>query len=396
MPLVYTLSDMEREGIRVKAEELKAYGSQLEGRIEELEQMIYEAAGEKFNINSPKQLGVGLFEKLQLPHGKKTKTGYSTAAEVLEKLAPEFPIVSEILEYRQMTKLKSTYADGLANFISSDGRIHGKFHQTITATGRISSTDPNLQNIPIRMELGRLIRKVFVPDEGFVFLDADYSQIELRVLAHLSDDEKLIEAYRNAQDIHTITASQVFHVAPEEVTPLLRRNAKAVNFGIVYGISSFGLSQDLSITRREAQEYIEQYFKTYPGIKRFLDQAVEEAKEKGFVTTMFGRRRPVPELKSSNFMQRSFGERVAMNAPIQGTAADIIKIAMNRVNEWLRSRHMKSRLILQVHDELLVETAVDELEEVREMMVREMQNAAELKVRLEVDIHDGKNWYEAK
>ena len=396
MPLVYTLSDMEREGIRVKAEELKAYGSQLEGRIEELEQMIYEAAGEKFNINSPKQLGVVLFEKLQLPHGKKTKTGYSTAAEVLEKLAPEFPIVSEILEYRQMTKLKSTYADGLANFISSDGRIHGKFHQTITATGRISSTDPNLQNIPIRMELGRLIRKVFVPDEGFVFLDADYSQIELRVLAHLSDDEKLIEAYRNAQDIHTITASQVFHVAPEEVTPLLRRNAKAVNFGIVYGISSFGLSQDLSITRKEAQEYIEQYFKTYPGIKRFLDQVVEEAKEKGFVTTMFGRRRPVPELKSSNFMQRSFGERVAMNAPIQGTAADIIKIAMNRVNEWLRSRHMKSRLILQVHDELLVETAVDELEEVREMMVREMQNAAELKVRLEVDIHDGKNWYEAK
>ncbi len=396
MPLVFTLSDMERAGIRVRAEELQAYGEQLTGRIQELEQTIYEAAGEQFNINSPKQLGVILFEKLQLPHGKKTKTGYSTAADVLERLAEEFPIVSEILEYRQMTKLKSTYADGLANYISADGRIHGKFNQTITATGRISSTEPNLQNIPVRMELGRLIRKVFVPDDGFVFLDADYSQIELRVLAHFSDDENLIQAYREAQDIHTMTASQVFHVAPEEVTPLLRRNAKAVNFGIVYGISSFGLSQDLSITRREAQEYIEQYFHTFPGIKRFLDRTVAEAKENGYVTTMFGRRRPVPELKSSNFMQRSFGERVAMNAPIQGTAADIIKIAMNRVNEWLRSRHMRSRLILQVHDELLVETAKEELDEVREMMLREMQHAAELKVRLEVDIHAGSNWYEAK
>ncbi len=396
MPLVYTLYHMQEEGIRIQAEELKEYGQQLVGRIEELEQKIYDAAGESFNINSPKQLGVILFEKLQLPHGKKTKTGYSTAADVLDKLAVEYPIVSDILEYRQMTKLKSTYADGLANFIAPDGRIHGKFHQTITSTGRISSTDPNLQNIPIRMELGRLIRKVFVPEDGFVFLDADYSQIELRVLAHLSDDDMLIQAYQDAQDIHTITASQVFHVAPEEVTPLLRRNAKAVNFGIVYGISSFGLSQDLSISRKEAQEYIEQYFKTYPGIKRFLDRAVEEAKEKGYVTTMFGRRRPVPELHSSNFMQRSFGERVAMNAPIQGTAADIIKIAMNRVDGWLRSHQMRSRLILQVHDELLVETAVEELDEVREMMAREMQHAADMKVRLEVDIHDGKNWYEAK
>lgn len=396
MPLVFTLHDMEREGIRVQADELKAYGEQLTGRIEELERKIYEQAGESFNINSPKQLGVILFEKLELPHGKKTKTGYSTAADVLDKLAPEYPIVSDILEYRQMTKLKSTYADGLANYIASDGRIHGKFHQTITATGRISSTEPNLQNIPIRMELGRMIRKVFVPEEGFVFLDADYSQIELRVLAHLSDDEMLIQAYQDAQDIHTITASQVFHVAPEAVTPLLRRNAKAVNFGIVYGISSFGLSQDLSITRKEAQEYIEQYFKTYPGIKRFLDTAVEDAKKNGYVTTMFGRRRPVPELQSSNFMQRSFGERVAMNAPIQGTAADIIKIAMNRVNEYLRSHNMRSRLILQVHDELLVETAREELDEVRAIMVREMQNAAQMKVRLEVDIHDGKNWYEAK
>ncbi len=396
LPLIYTLADMEKEGIRVKAEELKAYGERLTGKIEELEQKIYESAGETFNINSPKQLGVILFEKLMLPHGKKTKTGYSTAADVLEKLAPSYPIVSDILEYRQMTKLKSTYADGLANYISKDGRIHGKFHQTITATGRISSTEPNLQNIPIRMELGRLIRKVFVPDEGFVFLDADYSQIELRVLAHLSDDDKLIQAYKDAQDIHTITASQVFHVKPEEVTPLLRRNAKAVNFGIVYGISSFGLSQDLSITRKEAQEYIEQYFKTYPGIKQFLDRMVEDAKKNGYVTTMFGRRRPVPELGASNFMQRSFGERVAMNAPIQGTAADIIKIAMNRVNECLRKNGMRSRLILQVHDELLVETAQEELEEVRAIMIREMQNAAQMKVRLEVDIHEGKDWYEAK
>lgn len=396
MPLVFTLADMEREGICVRAEELKTYGEQLTDRIIELEKLIFQAAGENFNINSPKQLGVILFEKLQLPHGKKTKTGYSTAADVLEKLAGEYPIVSDILEYRQMTKLKSTYADGLANYISEDGRIHGKFHQTITATGRISSTEPNLQNIPVRMELGRLIRKVFVPEEGFVFLDADYSQIELRVLAHFSADEMLIQAYQDAQDIHTITASQVFHVGVDEVTPLLRRNAKAVNFGIVYGISSFGLSQDLSITRKEAQEYIEQYFKTYPGIKKFLDDTVEKAKKDGYVTTLFGRRRPMPELKSSNFMQRSFGERVAMNAPIQGTAADIIKIAMNRVNESLRSRKMRSRLVLQVHDELLVETAAEELEEVREIVRSEMQNAAQLKVRLEVDIHDGKNWYEAK
>ncbi len=396
MPLAFTLADMEREGIRVQAQELKDYGERLTGRIKELEASICEQAGETFNINSPKQLGTILFEKLQLPHGKKTKTGYSTAANVLEGLAEDYPIVSDILEYRQLTKLKSTYADGLAGYISEDGRIHGKFHQTITATGRISSTEPNLQNIPIRMELGRLIRKVFVPDEGYVFLDADYSQIELRVLAHFSNDEDLIRAYQDAQDIHTATASKVFHVAPEDVTPQLRRNAKAVNFGIVYGISSFGLSQNLSITRREAQEYIEQYFKTYPGIKRFLDQAVEDAKKNGYVTTMFGRRRPMPELQSSNFMQRSFGERVAMNAPIQGTAADIIKIAMNRVNTCLRSRHMKSRLILQVHDELLVEAAAEELDEVRDIMVREMQNAASLRVKLEVDIHDGKNWYEAK
>lgn len=396
MPLVFTLDDMEKEGILVKAEELKIYGEQLQVRIGELEQKIYDQAGETFNINSPKQLGVILFEKMGMPGGKKTKTGYSTAADVLDKLAPDYPFVADILEYRQLTKLKSTYADGLAAYIGEDGRIRSNFNQTITATGRISSTEPNLQNIPVRMELGRLIRKVFVPKEGYVFLDADYSQIELRVLAHLSGDEMLIQAYREAQDIHRITASQVFHIPFDEVTPLQRRNAKAVNFGIVYGISSFGLSQDLSITRKEAAQYIEQYFATYPKIKQYLDGEVEKAKKDGYITTMFGRRRPVPELKSSNFMQRSFGERVAMNSPIQGTAADIIKIAMIRVNQALREANFKSRLILQVHDELLIETAKEELEEVSRILEREMRQAAQLAVPLEVDMHTGNNWYEAK
>jgi len=396
MPLVFTLYHMERNGVKVEGEALKIYGEQLGGRIVELEKEIYELAGESFNINSPKQLGVILFEKMGLKGGKKTKTGYSTAADVLEKLAPDYPVVSKILEYRQLTKLKSTYADGLAVFIGEDGRIHGKFNQTITATGRISSTEPNLQNIPVRMELGRLIRKVFIPEEGYVFLDADYSQIELRVLAHCSGDKELIQAYREARDIHRITASQVFHTPFEEVTPLQRRNAKAVNFGIVYGISSFGLSQDLSITRKEAAEYIERYFETYPGIKRFLDDTVAHAKEMGFVVTLFGRRRPVPELVSSNFMQRQFGERVAMNAPIQGTAADIMKIAMIRVDKELRERKMKSRLVLQVHDELLIETWKEELEEVKEILKTCMEEAASLDVPLEVDMHTGENWYEAK
>ena len=396
MPLVFTLDDMEKEGILVKGEELKLYGEKLEVRIRELEEKIYEEAGETFNINSPKQLGVILFEKMQMPGGKKTKTGYSTAADVLDKLAPDYPFVADILEYRQLTKLKSTYADGLAGYIGEDGRIHSTFNQTITATGRISSTEPNLQNIPVRMELGRLIRKVFVPRDGFVFLDADYSQIELRVLAHLSGDEMLIKAYREAQDIHRMTASQVFHIPFDEVTPLQRRNAKAVNFGIVYGISSFGLSQDLSITRKEAADYIEKYFATYPKIKSYLDGEVEKAKADGYSITMFGRRRPVPELKSSNFMQRSFGERIAMNSPIQGTAADIIKIAMIRVNQALRSEHLRSRLVLQVHDELLIETAKEEVEEVSAILEREMRQAADLSVPLEVDMHTGENWYEAK
>lgn len=395
IPLAFTLYDMEKAGIRAEGEALKTYGEQLQVRITELEKEIYQQAGEAFNINSPKQLGVILFEKLQLPGGKKTKTGYSTAADVLEKLAPEAPIVNDILEYRQLTKLKSTYADGLAVCIGPDGRIHSTFNQTITATGRISSTEPNLQNIPIRMELGRLIRKVFVPKEGCVFIDADYSQIELRVLAHLSGDERLIQAYREAQDIHRITASQVFHVPFDEVTPLQRRNAKAVNFGIVYGISSFGLSQDLSITRKEASDYIEKYFETYPGIKEFLDGTVAKAKEEGYVTTMFGRRRPVPELKSSNFMQRSFGERVAMNAPIQGTAADIIKIAMVRVNQRLKTEGLQARLLLQVHDELLIEAPEEEVEAVCRLLRQEMKGAADLAVSLEVDMNTGKNWYEA-
>lgn len=396
MPLVFTLADMEKEGILACGDALSEYGDKLAVRIAELEKQIYEAAGETFNINSPKQLGSILFEKLEMPYGKKTKTGYSTAADVLERLAPEYPIVADILEYRQLAKLKSTYADGLVNYIKEDGRIHTSFNQTITATGRLSSTEPNLQNIPMRIELGRLIRKAFLPREGFIFVDSDYSQIELRVLAHMSGDEKLIEAYQKAQDIHRITASQVFHIPFDEVTDLQRRNAKAVNFGIVYGISSFGLSQDLSISKKEAADYIERYFETYPKIKSFLDGLVAEAKEKGYVTTMFGRRRPVPELSSSNFMQRSFGERIAMNSPIQGTAADIIKIAMIRVHDRLLKEGFKSRLILTVHDELLVETAVEEKEKVRSLLEEEMRHAAELDVALEVDTHEGGNWYEAK
>jgi DNA polymerase-1 len=302
-----------------------------------------------------------------------------------------------ILEYRQLTKLKSTYADGLAAYIDpKDERIHGRFNQTITATGRISSTEPNLQNIPVRMELGRMIRKVFVPEPGRIFVNADYSQIELRVLAHMAGDEHLIQAYKDARDIHALTASQVFHVPLDEVTPLQRRNAKAVNFGIVYGISSFGLSQDLSITRKEADQYIQKYFETYPGIKHFLDKAVSDAKEKGYAVTLYGRRRPVPELASKNFIQRSFGERVAMNSPIQGTAADIIKIAMIRVSERLHRENLKSRLILQIHDELLIEAEMDEVDQVKNLLVEEMENAASLSVPLTVDMNSGDNWYVLK
>ena len=395
MPLSLVLYHMEKEGVMVKREELKLYAEALGERIQQLEESIYEQAGERFNINSPKQLGEFLFEHMGIPGGKKTKTGYSTAAEVLEKLAPEYPLVNDILEYRGLTKLKSTYAEGLVQYIGTDGRIHTNFNQAITATGRISSTEPNLQNIPMRMELGRKIRKVFIPRSGCVLMDADYSQIELRVLAHMSGDEELIRAYKMEQDIHRITASKVFNTPFEEVTDLQRRNAKAVNFGIVYGISSFGLSQDLSITRKEAAEYIEQYFATYPKVKIYLEQLVKDAKESGYITTMFGRRRPIPELSSSNFMQRSFGERVAMNSPIQGTAADIIKIAMIKVWKKLKEEGLKSKLILQVHDELLIETYEDEVEKVKKILQENMQQAAELSVKLEVDLHVGKNWYEA-
>ncbi len=396
MPLSLVLYDMEKEGILVKPEELKAYGERLSGRIAELETKIYEEAGKEFNLNSPKQLGEILFEEMHLPGGKKTKTGYSTAADVLEKMAPDYPIVADILEYRGLAKLKSTYADGLASCIKEDGRIHTSFNQTITATGRISSTEPNLQNIPMRMELGRQIRKVFVPKEGYEFTDADYSQIELRVLAHMSKDEKLIDAYRKEEDIHRITASQVFHVPFEEVTDLQRRNAKAVNFGIIYGISSFGLSQDLSISKKEAAAYMEQYFETYPKIKDFIDGLVEEARKTGYAVTLFGRRRPIPELSSNNFMQRSFGERIAMNSPIQGTAADIIKIAMINVWKSLRDEELSSRLLLQVHDELLIETAKDEEEQVKRILEKGMKGAADLAVELAIDMHTGENWYEAK
>lgn len=395
MPLSLVLYEMEQEGVAVRREELKHYGDALTDRIQELEQSIHEQAGCAFNINSPKQLGEILFDQMQLPGGKKTKTGYSTAADVLEKLAPEHPIIADILEYRGLTKLKSTYADGLAEYIDAGGRIHTNFNQTITATGRISSTEPNLQNIPMRMELGRRIRKVFVPREGCVLTDADYSQIELRVLAHMSGDEELIQAYHMDQDIHRITASKVFKTPFEEVTDLQRRNAKAVNFGIVYGISSFGLSQDLSISKKEAAEYIEQYFATYPKVKEYLDRLVADAKEKGYITTMYGRRRPIPELSSSNFMQRSFGERVAMNSPIQGTAADIIKIAMIRVWKELRRAGLNSRLILQVHDELVIETRREEMEQVCQILEESMKQAAQLAVPLEVDLHTGENWYEA-
>ena len=395
MPLVYTLFDMELQGIAMDAQALLQFGSKLSVRIDELEKSIYEQAGEEFNINSPKQLGVILFEKLGIEGGKKTKTGYSTAADVLEELSATNPIISDILEYRQLAKLKSTYADGLAACVDSDGRIRSTFMQTVTATGRISSTEPNLQNIPIRMELGREIRKVFYPAENCVFLDADYSQIELRVLAHMSGDENLIGAFTAGQDIHRSTASLVFNTPFDQVTDLQRRRAKAVNFGIVYGISAFGLAKDIGVGRKEAQEYIDNYFKAYPKMHEFLEGLKEEGKSKGYVTTLYGRRRPIPELSSSNFMTRQFGERVAMNSPIQGTAADIIKIAMVNVHDRLLKEGLKSKLLLQVHDELLVETLESERAQVEKLIAEEMENAASLAVQLEIDMNSGKTWADA-
>lgn len=396
LPTVYVLEHMEKEGIRVDAEALKEYGDMLGEKIDALEGSIYEKAGMEFNINSPRQLGEVLFEKLGLPGAKKTKTGYSTNVDVLNKLKNDYPIVADVLEYRQVAKLKSTYADGLSAFIKEDGRIHGTFNQTITATGRISSTEPNLQNIPMRTKLGREIRKVFIPKDGYVFVDADYSQIELRVLAHFSGDEKLIAAYHADQDIHALTASQVFRVPIGEVDDQMRRNAKAVNFGIVYGISAFGLAEDLNLSRKEASAYIDNYFATYPGVKHFLDNTVETAKKTGMTRTMFGRIRQIPELTSSNFMQRSFGERIAMNSPIQGTAADIIKIAMIRVHERLKREKRQSTLILQIHDELLIETHKDEIGIVKEILEEEMMHAAQLLVPLSVGVSSGATWYDAK
>lgn len=396
MPVSYVLYEMEREGMLVNRSALKEYGDELKKHLDVLESQIYEEAGKEFNINSPKQLGEILFDEMKIPGGKKTKTGYSTSAEVLEKLAPDYPLVKDVLEYRTYAKLKSTYADGLNDYISDDGRIHSNFNQTITATGRISSTEPNLQNIPMRIELGRKIRKVFIPRDGYILADADYSQIELRILAALAGDESLINAFLNNQDIHQLTASKVFHVPFEEVTSIQRRNAKAVNFGIVYGISSFGLAEDLGISRSEAKQYIDEYFATYPSIKKYLDKTKEDAKDNGYCVTAYNRRRPIPELKSSNFMQRQFGERVAMNAPIQGTAADIMKIAMIRVYDRIVRENLRSRLILQVHDELVIETANDEKDKVMNILVEEMSGAASLSVKLDVSACSGINWYEAK
>ena len=395
LPLARTLYSMEKAGIMVDKEELLSYGKVLKEKLSELQKEIYAMAGEEFNINSPQQLGVILFEKMGIPGGKKTKTGYSTAVDVLEKLSEDFPFVTKIMEYRTYAKLNSTYAEGLLAYIGEDSRIHGVFQQTVTATGRLSSTDPNLQNIPIRTEMGRHFRSVFIPKEGCVFLDADYSQIELRILAALSKDERLIEAYRMDRDIHKVTASQVFHVPLDEVTDELRRNAKAVNFGIVYGISAFGLSEGLSIGRADAKEYIERYFTTYPKVKEYLDSEIAFARENGYVKTVFGRRRPVPEIHASNFMRRSFSERVAMNSPIQGTAADMMKIAMNSVYEELKRKELKSGIVLQVHDELLLEVPKEELDEVREILVSSMENALTLPVPFLVEAKTGKNWEEA-
>lgn len=397
MPLIFVLSDMESQGIKVDKKGLLEYQNNLEEELDIITKEIYLLSGEEFNINSPKQLGVILFEKLGLKGGKKTKTGYSTAAEVLEKLKTESPVVEKVLFYRQLAKLKSTYADGLLNVMDEKTeRIYSTFNQTITATGRISSTEPNLQNIPIRLDLGRQLRKVFIPNEGCVFLDADYSQIELRVLAHMAEDETLINAFKEGQDIHRLTASQVFNIPFDQVTPAQRSNAKAVNFGIVYGIGAFSLSQDLNITVKEAEKYIGSYFKKYPNIRKYMDTTIENARTNGYVSTIFGRRRAMPELSASNFIQRSFGERVAMNMPIQGSAADIIKIAMIKVHKELKAKNFKSKIILQVHDELLIEAYEDEAEEVSKLLKFNMENAVSLKVPMEVEVKVGKSWYETK
>ncbi|NLD50297.1 MAG: DNA polymerase I [Clostridiaceae bacterium] len=398
MPLVKVLAEMEYYGFKVNTGSLLEFSGELEAKLEVLTSEIYSLAGEEFNINSPKQLGNILFEKLELPVIKKTKTGYSTDAEVLEQLAQSHEIVHRILEFRQLMKLKSTYVEGLLSVINPEtGKIHSSFNQTVTVTGRISSTEPNLQNIPIKLEMGRKIRKVFIPaDDSFVLLDADYSQIELRVLSHITGDENMTNAFKNNEDIHTSTASKVFGIPKEDVTSLMRTRAKAVNFGIVYGIGDFSLSRDLGITRKEARKYIDEYLEKYPKVKQYMHDIVVQGKEFGFVATLLGRRRYLPELKSANFNLRSFGERIAMNTPIQGSAADIIKIAMVKVNGELKKRKLKSRLILQVHDELIIETYKEEAEEVERILKESMENAVKLNVPLSVDVKRGNNWYEAK
>ena len=396
MPLTEVLASMQYEGIYIDKQELLDFGKELQEKIDILTQEIYELTGEEFNINSTKQLGEILFEKLKLTAKKKTKTGYSTDVDVLEKIKYEHPVIEKILEYRQLQKLNSTYVEGLIPYIDETGRIHSKFHQTVTTTGRISSTDPNLQNIPTRMELGRKLRKVFKPEQGYIFVDADYSQIELIVLAHISEDKNMIEAFCNNEDIHAQAASKVFNIPLEEVTKEERTKAKAVNFGIVYGISEFGLGEQLGVSRKKAKEYIEQYLDKYSGIKEFMTNIVEETKEKGYVETLYHRRRYVPELKSNNYMVRQFGGRVAMNTPIQGTAADIMKIAMINVYNKLKENNLKSKLIVQVHDEILVETLESEKEQVKQIVKEEMENVIKLKVPLLAEVEEGYNWYEAK
>lgn len=396
MPLMTVLAEMQRAGCKADADQLCAFGEQLDTRIAALTEQIYEAAGHEFNIQSSKQLGVVLFEELGLPYKKKTKTGYSTSAEVLESLAGYHPMIADVLEYRQLTKLKSTYVDGLLKVIAPDGRIHSHFQQTVTATGRLSSVDPNLQNIPVRTELGRELRRMFVAEQGRVLVDADYSQIELRVLAHVADDDAMIEAFRGGQDIHATTASKVYGVPVEEVTPQMRSSCKAVNFGIVYGISDFSLAQDIGVTRKEAAAFIQSYLDTYPGVHHYMESIKQSARENGYVETLFGRRRALPELNSKNFNLRSFGERAAMNTPIQGTAADIIKIAMLRVRDRLKAEGFEARLILQVHDELILEAPEHEAERAAALLREEMEHAAELRVPLVAEAKIGHSWYETK
>ena len=396
LPLCAALAEMEQEGFLIDRGALAEFGQMLSGRIGEVQEEIYTLAGEDtFNINSTQQLGKILFDKLGLPPVKKTKTGYSTNAEVLEKLRGQHPIIEAILEYRQLTKLNSTYVEGLGKVIAPDGRIHTSFQNTVTATGRLSSTEPNLQNIPVRTELGAQLRKMFVAPAGRVLVDADYSQIELRLLAHMAGDQAMIDGFNSGADIHTITASQVFGVSPEEVTPLMRRSAKAVNFGIVYGISPFSLSQDIGVSVQQAKEYMEKYFEHYSGVRAYMDGVVEQAKKDGYVTTLFSRRRWIPELKSSNFNTRSFGERVALNAPIQGTAADIIKLAMIRVRDRLKAEGLEGKLVLQVHDELIVECPQAEAERVCKLVEEEMEGVAALSVPLLAETHAGQSWAEA-